>query len=396
MNLDVPLIDILPKLSMAASSSAAPQPNIGILSIGDMGMGVASLLKAHDYMVYTVGAGRSQSTLDRIKKAEIITLPSDEALVVETDIILSIVPPRDAVATARRIVEACRSSDAIKKRMERKDTVATGQAPSLLYIDLNAISSKTAKLIAHTLHVSTEPSTKTPSRTRSRSTSFPFLNSEPEIPPIPLPSLDGGIIGGPPSLQDDGNWKKPSICISGPKLTHHLSASLISVLNIKNLGEKIGPASALKSCFASLSKGFTALSILSYTTAHSAGVLKELQEELEGFNPDMKRIAEAGLTRMPPKAYRWVEEMRQIGETFAEEGGFGAGLGGQDMFNGVADVYDVVTRDTALGLEKSESRKRGKTAEDVAVCMTDGIRKRRKKETGGEEELKMQWKGSWS
>lgn len=293
------------------------------------------------------------------------------------------------------MVEACRSNEAIKKRMERKNTVETGQAPSLLFIDLNAISSKTAKFIAHMLYLSTEPSTKTPSR-RSRSTSFPFLNSDPESPPIPLPSLDGGIIGGPPSLQDDGTWKKPSICISGPKITHHLPASLINVLNIRDIGEKIGPASALKSCFASLSKGFTALSILSYTTAHSAGVLKELQEELQGFNPDMKRVAEAGLTRMPPKAYRWVEEMRQIGETFAEEGGFGAGLGGQDMFNGVADVYDVVARDTILGLEKTESRKRGRTAEDVAICMSEGIQKRRKKETGGEEELKLQWKSSWS
>jgi hypothetical protein len=315
---------------------------------------------------------------------------------VETDIILSIVPPRDAVATARRIVEACRSPEAVKKRMERKDTVATGQAPSLLYIDLNAISSKTAKVISHMLHVSTEPSTKTPSR-RSRSTSFPFLNSEPESPPIPLPCLDGGIIGGSPFLQDDGTWKKPSICISGPNLTHHLSDSLIQVLNIRNMGEKIGPASALKSCFASLSKGFTALSILSYTTAHSAGVLKELKEELQNFNPDMKRVAEAGLTRMAPKAYRWVEEMRQIGETFAEDGGFGAGLGGQDMFNGVADVYYVVSRDTVLGLEKTESRKRGKTAEDVAICMNEGIRKRRKKDNGGNtDELKLQWKGSWS
>jgi hypothetical protein len=314
---------------------------------------------------------------------------------VETDIILSIVPPRDAVATARRIVEACRSNDAIKKRMERKNTVETGQAPSLLFIDLNAISSRTAKLIAHMLAVSTEPSTKTPSR-RSRSTSFPFLNSEPEIPPIPLPSLDGGIIGGPPSLLDDNTWKKPSICISGPKLTHHLPASLITVLNIRDLGEKIGPASALKSCFASLSKGFTALSILSYTSAHMAGVLTELQDELQTFNPDMKRVAESGLTRMPPKAYRWVEEMRQIGETFAEEGGFGPGLGGQDMFNGVAEVYDFVARDTVLGSERTEARKRGRTAEDVAVAVGEGIRKRRKRETAGQEELKLQWKSSWS
>ena len=58
MNLEVPLFDILPKQSMATSSSAAPKPNIGILSIGDMGMGVANLLRAHDYMVYTVAAGR--------------------------------------------------------------------------------------------------------------------------------------------------------------------------------------------------------------------------------------------------------------------------------------------------------------------------------------------------
>jgi len=58
MNLDVPLFEIIPKLSMASTSNTAPKPNIGILSIGEMGMGVAKLLKAHDYMVYTVGAGR--------------------------------------------------------------------------------------------------------------------------------------------------------------------------------------------------------------------------------------------------------------------------------------------------------------------------------------------------
>ena len=125
-------------------------------------------------------------------------------------------------------------------------------------------------------------------------------------------------------------------------------------------------------------------------------MLPQLQEELAGFNPDMKRVAETGLTRMPPKAYRWVEEMRQIGETFAEEGGFGPGFGGQDMFNGVADIYDVVAKDTVLGLEKTESRKRGRTAEDVAVCMSDGLRKRSKKEKVGEKELKTTWEGNWS
>lgn len=32
--------------------------SVGILSIGDMGLGVARLLKAHDYRVLTVGLGR--------------------------------------------------------------------------------------------------------------------------------------------------------------------------------------------------------------------------------------------------------------------------------------------------------------------------------------------------
>jgi len=44
-----------------ASSSAASKPSVGILSIGDMGMGVAKLLLAHDYEVMTVSAGRRQA-----------------------------------------------------------------------------------------------------------------------------------------------------------------------------------------------------------------------------------------------------------------------------------------------------------------------------------------------
>lgn len=31
---------------------------VGVVSIGDMGLGIAKLLKAHDYRVVTVGEGR--------------------------------------------------------------------------------------------------------------------------------------------------------------------------------------------------------------------------------------------------------------------------------------------------------------------------------------------------
>lgn len=33
---------------------------VGILSIGDMGLGIARLLRHHDYTVYTVAKGRRQ------------------------------------------------------------------------------------------------------------------------------------------------------------------------------------------------------------------------------------------------------------------------------------------------------------------------------------------------
>jgi hypothetical protein len=41
-------------------ASSRTKSAIGILSIGDMGMGVGRLLRHHDYTVYTVAKGRRQ------------------------------------------------------------------------------------------------------------------------------------------------------------------------------------------------------------------------------------------------------------------------------------------------------------------------------------------------
>merc|ERR1712225_209093 len=83
-----------------------PLATIGILSIGEMGMGIAKLLIAHNYRVVTNLEGRSADTQARVKAASIDSLPDDTSLVTEADYILSIVPPRDAVATAKRITSA--------------------------------------------------------------------------------------------------------------------------------------------------------------------------------------------------------------------------------------------------------------------------------------------------
>jgi hypothetical protein len=322
----------------------------------------------------------SLDTLDRIKSAHITDVPTYEDLVVQTDVILSIVPPCDAVANARRIVDACRSTS-VTKRAQR--------TPSLTYVDLNAISPRSAKTIASLI-----TSEASPKLHRTRTSSFSF-KSEPEIEPIPVKFLDGGIIGAPPSRQADKTWKCPSIVVSGPR-AYSLDEELSAILNLKHISDVIGPASALKACFASLTKGFTALSILSFTTASACGVLPELQEHLAEFNPAGGAAAARGLVGMPPKAYRWVDEMKEIGETFAEVGGFSEGLGGKAVFEGISEVYQFVAKGTELGREKTGSRKRGKTVEDVAKSMREGMRKRRKSGAGEDEDLSLTWRSSWS
>lgn len=267
---------------------------------------------------------------------------TDEDLASQSDCILSIVPPRDALATAQRIFDAS-SSPSFKQRTS-----------PLYYLDLNAVSPRSAREIEAL---------------------FSQVSGQVRL-------IDGAIIGGPPRPKDDsksgGEWYRPSVPLSGP---HKLSdvtaagAQLAELLNTKHISADIGGASGLKMCFASLTKGFTALAIQSFTTAHRLGVTTELQEHLSNYSPKTLELTK-GITTMPPKAYRWVREMQEISATFHEDGGFDED---EDIFGGIAGVYDLVANGTDLGLEKTEDRKRGMDREDVAKLMSEGIEKRKMK-----------------
>ncbi|KAK5123344.1 hypothetical protein LTR85_002775 [Meristemomyces frigidus] len=304
----------------------------------DMGVGIARLLIANNYRVITNASDRSKETQDRARKNSVDLVPTDVELCNTADYILSIVPPRDALRTAQRIITAS-SNPAFNKRSN-----------PLYYLDLNAISPRSAREINDL-----------------------FAKSSPDVRLI-----DGGIIGSPPKLKDDGTWYKPSVPVSGP---HKLSeaqpsgAHLAAVLNMQHINDTIGSATGLKMCFAALSKGFTALAIQSLTSAHNLGCLPELKQHLQLFNPGAAKSAES-VTRMPPKAYRWVREMEEIAETFEADGGF---EGDESIFRPVAKVYDLVAYGTELGSEKTEDRKRGKTTEDVALLMSEGTAKRKEK-----------------
>jgi hypothetical protein len=52
-----------------SSSLSTAKPTIGVVSIGDMGSGIAKLLRAHEYQVFTSSADRRQASLSKLRTA---------------------------------------------------------------------------------------------------------------------------------------------------------------------------------------------------------------------------------------------------------------------------------------------------------------------------------------
>ncbi|KAL7935032.1 6-phosphogluconate dehydrogenase [Trichoderma chlorosporum] len=320
-------------------ASTSIPTKVGILSLGDMGAGIARLLIAHGFAVSTNCQGRSEDTVERARNAGVELLSSDLELVQQCSVIFSVVPPRDAEATAQRIVDALSGGS---------------RTETLYYVDLNAVAPSTCKSIVALF----------------------------EKARVPVKFIDACILGGPPTLKksskegEESIWDQPSVPISGP---HSLTSlpdgeKLAAVLQLRSISDEIGAASGLKMCFASITKGFTALVTQSFTTAHRLGVVDELKLELNQMVPAMLTRGERGVPGMPPKAYRWVREMEEISKTFHEEGGWD-----RTVFEGIAGVYKAVAEDGILGQEKIGKRKRGTSLEDVATVMAEGLEMKKKK-----------------
>jgi hypothetical protein len=286
----------------------------------------------------------SEHTIARIRSAGIETLSTDQELVVQADYVLSIVPPRNAVATAKRIAEAYALPSTASFRDDIEDVDSRPKRSKLYYLELNAVPARLASEMAALFDEPTT-ATETPGRCHF---------------------LDGGIIGGPPTSTQDV-WKKPSVVLSGAVDLPPAFKTLASVLNMKLVSPRIGAASTLKMSFAALTKGLTALSILSFSTAHKESLLPELLALLEEYSPRTAALATNGVIGMSPKAYRWEDEMRGIGETFDTEGGWdGVGAG---VYGGFAEIYRTIAEDTILGEERVEHRVRGTTVDDAALII---------------------------
>lgn len=292
-------------------------PTVAILAPGDMGHAVGRVLREHGARVVTALAGRSPRTAALAAAAGIADLGDDRALVEEADMLLSILRPDRAIALAERFAGPVRAS-----------------GKKLLFVDCNAVAPETARRIGQIV--------------AAAGGRF----------------VDAGIIGAPPRADAQG----PRFYASGAEAAEFARLSRHG-LDVRVIGAEPGQASALKMCYAAMTKGVTAIQTQAFVAGRALGVEAALREEMKLSQAQMLRRAEAAVPDMPPKAYRWVGEMQEIAATF--------GATGQSprLFEGVADLYRFV-EETPLGRETPEARSRGQTLDDVVAVLAEALGRR--------------------
>ena len=255
---------------------------IGILSPGDMGHAVGGRLAENGLRVVAALGDRSQRTRRLAAQVGIEDVGDYAGLVTAADGILCILVPAEAEATARRVADAL---------------AATGK--SLLYADCNAIAPQTVRRIGAII-------TAAGSR-----------------------FVDASIIGGPPRP-----GYTPRFYASGPGATEFAALNDFG-LEVIEMGERVGDASAIKMCYGALTKGQSALYTELLVAAEALGVSDALRAEFRHSQADARKRMD-GLPGMPPKSRRWVGEMEEIAATFGA-----VGLTPK-IFEGAADMYRFV------------------------------------------------------
>ena len=240
---------------------------VGILSPGDMGHTVGQRLREHGLRVIAYLADRSARTRQLAAKAGIEEVSSYEDLVKDADIVLSILVPAQAAAAAQKVAEALKRTGA-----------------ELLFADCNAIAPQTTRRIGEVVE--------------DAGGRF----------------VDASIIGPPPLREGTTRFYA-----SG---THAEKLSLLGEygLDVPVVSGRVGDASAVKMCYAGLTKGLTALSTELLVAAEALGVRRALLDEYSTSQASMLQRIRGGLPGMPPKSRRWVGEMEEIAATMASVG----------------------------------------------------------------------------
>ena len=290
----------------------APPPSIQTIAIhspGEMGHAIGRELHKREFDVVGYLGERSERTNRLAKSAGIRACESLESLVNQADLLLSIMVPTQAARAAQQVA-----------------TVIQRTGCNLHYVDCNAIAPHVVSAMAK------------------------------QLTDAGASVTDASIIGLPPS-----ETERPRIYTSGP------DATALSVLDgcgvdIVKLGSDVGQASAIKMCYAGLTKGRFALYFAVLLAAQQMNLLPQLLQEFALSQPDDHRKMRRILPKLPCKAHRWVGEMQQIAETLSD-------LDITKQFHVAAsEIYDLISRST-LGSESPEEISSTRTLEETLSAL---------------------------
>ena len=235
----------------------------GFLHPGAMG---ASLAGACSGTRLWCAEGRSAASRARAIAAGMEDVGSIEAMAEHADVIISVCPPDAAVDVAAAVASV--GFDGI-------------------YVDVNAISPATARLIG------------------DRFGRF----------------VDGGVVG--PPVASAGSTR---LYLSGDNAREVAELWRDSALEARVVEGGAGAASAVKVCFAAWTKGSAALLLAVRALAVAEDVEDALLAEWAMSMPGLAEQSKRAAMNNAPKAWRFAGEMEEIADSFAADGlpdGFG-------------------------------------------------------------------------
>ena len=233
---------------------------VAIIAPGNMGAAVGGRLTQNKVNVLTSIAGRSQASVNRANAAGMTAVA--DAQLTESDFLLSIVPPGDALALAQRLAPVLGAAN--KKPV---------------YVDCNALSPQTVERVDAVI----------------AATGCPFVGA--------------GIIGPPPKP----GTTNTKIYASGPHAADLAKLNDYGLI-VRVLAGPLTAASALKMSYAGITKGFTALGAAMMLAATRGDSVEALKAELAESQPALLGFLTRQTPAMYSKAYRWVAEMEEISD----------------------------------------------------------------------------------
>lgn len=241
------------------------RPVVGVLHPGKMGAAVGSALKPAAGVVVWAAAGRSITTSKRAELADLVSVPDTAELARRADLIVSVCPPEAAERVAADVAAA-----------------AADRPRPPLYLEANAVAPDTVRAIGDLLG--------------------------------PANVVDGSIIGPPP-------WEPghTALWLSGTAAPEVATLFAGSPFTATVLGAELGPASALKACFALQSKALPAIWLAMAEAADGYGVRAALRGELTRMGVDPAPL-DGPAPGVAGKAWRWAGEMDEAAAALAAVG----------------------------------------------------------------------------